>query len=98
MCENPFMCMDPPAYTDHGVPRVLYNSPAVCTQPLPPVYTQPLTVYTGIPCTNAQIPGTRMDTSVHSCHRHPHTYSQTGPQVHGSTHTHAWHIPAQGPM
>lgn len=33
MCENPSMCMDPPAYTDHGVPRVLYNSPAVYTQP-----------------------------------------------------------------
>lgn len=98
-----------PTYLNHGVPRSQHNSPTVYTQPLlfytqppprvytAPVYTQPLLMYAGIPCTNAQIPGTTMDTGVHSCHRHPQTYSQTGIQVHGSTHMHAWYIPTQGP-
>ncbi|CAN0569927.1 unnamed protein product [Rangifer tarandus platyrhynchus] len=50
------MCMDPPAYTYHSVLRVLYNSPAVYTQPpcfipsppckhSPPMYTQHPHVY-----------------------------------------------------
>lgn len=67
MCENPSMCMHPPAYTDHGVPRVLYNSPTVYTQPppfihspscfihspLPRVYTAPPCIHSPSPCMQA---------------------------------------------
>lgn len=69
VCENPSMCMHPPAYTDHGVPRVCITAPLSIHSPScfihspSPVYTQPPRVYTalamyaGIPCTNARFKG-----------------------------------------